>query len=110
MLYLWIFGDNIEKRAGHGRFLIFYLIFQRSLTSYLCASLPRNALIDCDSVQPRRDLCFATEPTQISERGDECFLCGIACVFLAAKHAVRQRENTPLPSADQFAEGVSVAC
>jgi membrane associated rhomboid family serine protease len=26
MLYLWIFGDNIEKRAGHGRFLIFYIV------------------------------------------------------------------------------------
>jgi membrane associated rhomboid family serine protease len=26
MLYLWIFGDNVEDRMGHGRFLIFYLI------------------------------------------------------------------------------------
>lgn len=26
MLYLWIFGDNIEDRLGHGRFLIFYLL------------------------------------------------------------------------------------
>ncbi len=26
MLYLWIFGDNIEDRLGHGRFLLFYLI------------------------------------------------------------------------------------
>jgi membrane associated rhomboid family serine protease len=26
MLYLWIFGDNIEKLAGHVRFLIFYLL------------------------------------------------------------------------------------
>ena len=26
MLYLWIFGDNIEDKLGHGRFLIFYLI------------------------------------------------------------------------------------
>ncbi len=26
MLYLWIFGDNIEDRMGHGRFLIFYLL------------------------------------------------------------------------------------
>ena len=26
MLYLWIFGDNIEKRAGHVRFLIFYIV------------------------------------------------------------------------------------
>lgn len=26
MLYLWIFGDNVEDRMGHGRFLTFYLI------------------------------------------------------------------------------------
>lgn len=26
MLYLWIFGDNIENRLGHGRYLLFYLI------------------------------------------------------------------------------------
>jgi membrane associated rhomboid family serine protease len=25
MLYLWIFGDNVEDTLGHGRFLIFYL-------------------------------------------------------------------------------------
>lgn len=25
MLYLWIFGDNVEDRMGHGRYLIFYL-------------------------------------------------------------------------------------
>jgi membrane associated rhomboid family serine protease len=26
MLYLWIFGDNVEDRMGHGRFLVFYLL------------------------------------------------------------------------------------
>lgn len=26
MLYLWIFGDNIEDRIGHGKFLFFYLV------------------------------------------------------------------------------------
>ena len=26
MLYLWIFGDNVEDRMGHGRFLVFYLM------------------------------------------------------------------------------------
>jgi len=26
MLYLWIFGDNVEDSMGHGRFLLFYLI------------------------------------------------------------------------------------
>ncbi len=25
MLYLWIFGDNIEDRLGHGKYLVFYL-------------------------------------------------------------------------------------
>ncbi len=26
MLYLWIFGDNVEDRFGHGTFLLFYLL------------------------------------------------------------------------------------
>jgi membrane associated rhomboid family serine protease len=26
MWYLWIFGDNVEDRCGHGRFIIFYLL------------------------------------------------------------------------------------
>ena len=26
MLYLWIFGDNVEDRFGHGKFTIFYLL------------------------------------------------------------------------------------
>jgi membrane associated rhomboid family serine protease len=26
MLYLWIFGDNLERVMGHARFLVFYLI------------------------------------------------------------------------------------
>jgi membrane associated rhomboid family serine protease len=26
MLYLWIFGDNVEDLLGHGRYLVFYLV------------------------------------------------------------------------------------
>jgi len=26
MWYLWIFGDNVEDRMGHGRFTVFYLL------------------------------------------------------------------------------------
>ncbi len=26
MLFLWIFGDNVEDRMGHARYLIFYLV------------------------------------------------------------------------------------
>jgi membrane associated rhomboid family serine protease len=25
MLYLWVFGDNVEDRLGHGKYLVFYL-------------------------------------------------------------------------------------
>jgi membrane associated rhomboid family serine protease len=26
MIYLWVFGDNVEDRVGRGRFIAFYLI------------------------------------------------------------------------------------
>ena len=26
MWFLWIFGDNVEDRVGHGRFIVFYLL------------------------------------------------------------------------------------
>src|SRR5580765_6594537 len=26
MLYLWVFGDNIENKLGHGRYLLFYFL------------------------------------------------------------------------------------
>jgi membrane associated rhomboid family serine protease len=26
MLYLWIFGNNVEDAMGHGRFIVFYLL------------------------------------------------------------------------------------
>lgn len=26
MLYLWIFGDNVEDKMGHGRFALFYIL------------------------------------------------------------------------------------
>ncbi len=38
MLYLWIFGDNIEDRVGRGRFVAFYLIC--GALAALCQALP----------------------------------------------------------------------
>jgi membrane associated rhomboid family serine protease len=32
MLFLWIFGDNVEDALGHGRFLFFYLVCGVSAT------------------------------------------------------------------------------
>jgi len=39
MLYLWIFGDNVEESMGHVRYLIFYLLggFVASITHILSA-------------------------------------------------------------------------
>jgi membrane associated rhomboid family serine protease len=45
MWYLWIFGDNVEDRVGHGRFVAFYL---------LCgfAAAIGQTLMDPDSTLP----------------------------------------------------------
>jgi len=40
MLYLWIFGDNVEDRLGHTRFLAFYLITGIAATMLFVWSSP----------------------------------------------------------------------
>ena len=43
MLYLWIFGDNVEDRFGHVKFIIFYLISGLAATfAQLAFSLDSN--------------------------------------------------------------------
>ncbi len=48
MIYLWVFGDNLEHRMGHKRYLIFYLLcgIVASL-AHVATTLfsPQNALI-----------------------------------------------------------------
>jgi len=38
MLYLWIFGDNVEDAMGHGRFVVFYLLC--GVAAVLAQALP----------------------------------------------------------------------
>ena len=43
MLYLWIFGDNVEDRFGHIKFLVFYLLCGLAATfAQLAFSLGSN--------------------------------------------------------------------
>jgi membrane associated rhomboid family serine protease len=44
MLFLWIFGDNVEDRVGHGRFVAFYLLcgFAAAIAQTV---LNRNSLV-----------------------------------------------------------------
>ena len=50
MLYLWIFGDNLEDALGHGRFLVFYLatgILAGLAHVAVTASMGSNLLVPC---------------------------------------------------------------
>ena len=44
MLYLWIFGDNVEDRMGHGRFLVFYLLCGTAAALAQTASRPDSVI------------------------------------------------------------------
>src|SRR5262245_14874802 len=51
MLFLWIFGDNVEDRMGHVRYLIFYLVcgvlasLAHVITTAMFATDPQSLLI-----------------------------------------------------------------
>jgi membrane associated rhomboid family serine protease len=45
MLYLWIFGDNVEDRVGHGRYVLFYLLCG-------CVAALAQGLADMSSTVP----------------------------------------------------------
>jgi membrane associated rhomboid family serine protease len=44
MLFLWIFGDNVEDRLGHARYLIFYLLSGYAATLAHFLSSPSSAV------------------------------------------------------------------
>jgi hypothetical protein len=44
MWYLWIFGDNVEDRLGHSRFLLFYLLAGIVAASLHCVFNPASQL------------------------------------------------------------------
>ena len=40
MLYLWIFGDNVEDRLGHARYLLFYVVCGAAATLFFVWTRP----------------------------------------------------------------------
>lgn len=44
MLYLWIFGNNVEDAMGHGRFFIFYMITGLGATMVHVLSDPNSTI------------------------------------------------------------------
>jgi membrane associated rhomboid family serine protease len=44
MLYLWIFGDNVEDRFGHTRFLVFYLVSGAAAAAVQLSTQPHSGV------------------------------------------------------------------
>jgi|SRR5215471_6297584 len=44
MLYLWIFGDNVEDTFGHARFLLFYLVSGIAAAAAQVAASPASSV------------------------------------------------------------------
>jgi membrane associated rhomboid family serine protease len=44
MLYLWVFGDNVEDRIGHGGYLLFYLAAGAAGSLSHIAANPQSAV------------------------------------------------------------------
>ncbi|HVG55789.1 MAG TPA: rhomboid family intramembrane serine protease [Vicinamibacterales bacterium] len=44
MLFLWIFGDNVEDRMGHGRFVVFYLLCGAAAALAQTATSPESVV------------------------------------------------------------------
>ena len=60
MLFLWIFGDNVEDRFGHVKFLIFYLLAGIAATFSQYIVSPESA---CPMSVPRARLPACSAPT-----------------------------------------------
>jgi len=47
MLYLWIFGDNVEDRMGHFKYLVFYLLtgYLATIAHIISAPLSKTPLV-----------------------------------------------------------------
>ncbi len=44
MLYLWIFGNNVEDALGHGRFLVFYLLSGVAAAGLQTLAAPQSSI------------------------------------------------------------------
>ncbi len=82
MLFLWIFGDNIENRLGHTRYLVFYLLcgILASL-SHVIVNLPdgtkhHHSKPRCLRCHFRRNGCI---PYPLPQEKSKCFTASFYC-------------------------------
>ena len=87
----------------------FQFIFDTRLGTHTRTTLSRDALVDRDAVQPRRDFCLAAKVLQVAECGNERLLRSVARVLRGSKDAVGESENLSLPATHNFTEGFLVS-
>src|ERR1041384_3473537 len=110
--FLSAFGEargRVAQRRDKAPGVGLSFVFKCRLTSHFRASLPGNALVNRNPVQPGGDFRLATEPTQVPKSGEKGLLSGVAGVFLAAEHAVSKRKDAALPAPHNLAESLRIA-
>ena len=86
MLFLWIFGDNIEDRVGHVKYVIFYL---------LCGVLASLSHVFATGV-------FATDEQEPPGSESRCFgrnLWSVGCLHSALSETARDGDSLPFSHA-----------
>lgn len=68
MLYLWIFGNNIEDVMGHGRFIVFYLLCGVA-AAYAHAVTAPDSLVPMIGASGRYPECWAPTCSCFPARG-----------------------------------------
>src|SRR5213078_540479 len=96
-------GRYIQRQSKHGGVLL-SLVLQRRFAPHFCAPLPGYALVDCDAMEPGRNLGLASKAAQVSKRGEKSLLGRIARIFFATQHAKGQSEDASLPTAHNLSE------
>ena len=71
MLFLWIFGDNIEDRLGHVKYLIFYL---------LCGVIASLAHVFATGVFANRKAVCWFRVLVLRERSRACSAVTFCCI------------------------------
>ena len=66
MLFLWIFGDNVEDVLGHARYAVFYLACGLAAAGAQIAAGPHSMVADGRAPRGRSPACW--RPTRSSTR------------------------------------------
>src|SRR5690606_21649155 len=104
-LFGGIYGGKLGRRDEH-LFVLAGFFVNKVFRAAFLFTLYGKALVDRNSMQPRRNLCIAAKTRDVPVGRNERFLSGIACVVFFAEHTETEREYLSLPAPHYGAESV----